>query len=222
MKTIDFDPSRLKKADQLKGKISQIMTPEEIEKLAKDGSIPHYILTNPLTGEHTYLFGSQEINDWFNYTCITKVNGEVISNLQNFPLLRSVEDYIANKGKVPEELMCMREVYRMPVEKIIAVPGIYFLCLGNKVVYIGQSTCIQHRISTHIQQRQKQFTDVFYIIVPVNFLDRYESSLIRYFRPEYNVSSKGKLRDSDVETVKELFEQDTKDYHRAEMNGTKY
>jgi excinuclease UvrABC nuclease subunit len=69
------------------------------------------------------------------------------------------------------------------------ISGIYFLKQGNKIVYVGESTCIMSRIVQHYKENVKQF-DSFQILE--NKLSNkqrlnLEKRLIKKFRPKYNI-----------------------------------
>lgn len=69
---------------------------------------------------------------------------------------------------------------------LMRVTGIYFLWRGDRIVYVGQSVCIQERICQHIQRGTKDFDGISHIVVALGDLDRIEQSFIRRILPEYN------------------------------------
>ena len=83
--------------------------------------------------------------------------------------------------KVPKELEKINELVEIPS---MHPPGVYFLCHGNKVVYVGQSINPSARIAQH--QADKQFNRVF--MIPTNNLDEVETMYIKKFKPKYNKS----------------------------------
>lgn len=60
---------------------------------------------------------------------------------------------------------------------------IYFLLDCKRVVYIGQTTNLKHRINCH---RDKKFDSFRSINCESAKLDHYERRLIAYFKPYYN------------------------------------
>jgi hypothetical protein len=66
--------------------------------------------------------------------------------------------------------------------------GIYFLYNGAELVYIGQATNISRRIIEHFSDGTKQFTHVRYNVVPIESLFDVETTLIRAFKPKYNMT----------------------------------
>jgi hypothetical protein len=64
-------------------------------------------------------------------------------------------------------------------------PGVYFLCLGDKVVYVGQSLNPPSRASAHLASRIG-FDRVYVLPVPREALDLVEGALIRSLKPKLN------------------------------------
>ena len=66
--------------------------------------------------------------------------------------------------------------------------GIYFLCDGQDVVYVGQSVSALGRVATHLAERIKEFLPerVFFLPCPAEDLTRIENHYIRLLRPKYN------------------------------------
>jgi hypothetical protein len=65
-----------------------------------------------------------------------------------------------------------------------SVPGVYFLVLGDQVVYIGQSVNPPMRVSQH--RKNKEFSNAFFIPVIKSELDAVEGALIRLMNPPLN------------------------------------
>lgn len=66
--------------------------------------------------------------------------------------------------------------------------GIYFLCLGDELVYIGQSVDINARALGHRHggPRKKQYDRIFFVRVPREQLDTIEAQFINLFKPKLN------------------------------------
>lgn len=62
--------------------------------------------------------------------------------------------------------------------------GIYFLCLENELVYVGQSVNVIGRITSHVAS--KNFDRVFFLAWPPDDLTRIEAALIRALKPKLN------------------------------------
>jgi len=64
-------------------------------------------------------------------------------------------------------------------------PGVYFLCVADRVVYVGQSSNPCGRISQHIQSG-KQFDSAYVLPVALENLDNVETHFILLFAPSLN------------------------------------
>ena len=64
--------------------------------------------------------------------------------------------------------------------------GVYFLINLGKVVYVGQSTSVFARVSTHFVDPSKQFTHFAWCEVDKHLLDKFESLYIHVLRPQFN------------------------------------
>jgi hypothetical protein len=64
----------------------------------------------------------------------------------------------------------------------------YFLCDGDEVVYVGQSSCISARLGTHIMEGVKKFDHdrVFFLPCPIESLNLIEQHYIETLKPKYN------------------------------------
>lgn len=74
-------------------------------------------------------------------------------------------------------------------------PCIYFLLQEGVIVYVGMSTSLQVRISSHSQD--KIFDRVLYLDYHDSNIEEVEASFIRYLKPKYNRDE----ADKDVEEV---------------------
>ena len=83
-------------------------------------------------------------------------------------------------AKVPKALAEIDVIVEIPA---VHPPGVYFLCQGNEVVYVGQSKTPSIRIAAH--QVDKKFNRVF--LIPTNDLDKVELEYIKKLRPKYNI-----------------------------------
>lgn len=65
--------------------------------------------------------------------------------------------------------------------------GVYFLTRGNRVVYVGQSTNVFHRVASHTSS--KQFDSMAWVPCDPSSLDRLESLYIHVLKPELNANT---------------------------------
>ena len=64
--------------------------------------------------------------------------------------------------------------------------GVYFLILEGRVVYVGQSICVQSRIYDHSKDGSKVFDSIAYLKCDKTSLNATESLYIHLLQPEYN------------------------------------
>lgn len=64
--------------------------------------------------------------------------------------------------------------------------GVYFLCEGDEVVYVGRSLSVLHRIAEHIKASVKEFSHVFFLPCAIAELDEIEQRWIKTLNPKYN------------------------------------
>lgn len=172
------DIEKLKRYSDCKGKVKETISESEMDELVKSGKVPHYILQNPLTKAQTYYFAQGELNTWFYENYVHKVNPAEYK-LTFLNVVKVFED-----KEVPEPLRCIKTLYSIPAEAMFGSSGIYFLCLKGSIVYIGQSYNVSSRIAQHIES--KEFDSAYYIMVPREKLDEYETALIRHYDPPLN------------------------------------
>jgi len=64
--------------------------------------------------------------------------------------------------------------------------GVYALCFGRRVIYIGQSMNVYNRIRAHRGRRQPQWDKVFVLWCEPADLSHLEGEMIRRFIPKHN------------------------------------
>jgi len=192
-----MDASRLRTLANCKGKIKEVLSEEEILKLAKDGIIPHYIITNPLTKEESIWFNSAELTEWFENNCVRYQEAYFT---QQYSFL-SFDRSMIQPRSTPDELSRIKDLYHLPMEYINTPPGVYFLCRGSKIVYIGKARNVANRITTHVAEGRKKFDNAYFITCNINQLDELEMSLIKFYQPEYNIAMMSEAEENHRATV---------------------
>lgn len=111
-----------------------------------------------------------------------------------FPTELKVIDLTASDavaGRVPDALVPLAErFYEMPVSRTLGVPCVYFLISDMRVVYVGQTTNLIARVTTHL--KEKTFDRVLYLPVPESALLAVEAAFIAALRPPLNGRCEGK------------------------------
>lgn len=196
-----IEANKLKRIEDCKGRLKEMVGDEGVLQLARDGVCPHYILTNPITKEETLWFVPSEINDWFDNNFVRYNEGYFTPK---YDFLYFNKDLNKISGVVPDELLRIKDLYELPLQHICTPPGIYFLCKGKSIQYIGQASSVSGRILTHISEGLKDFDAVYFISCPINRLNELESALIRYFAPPLNRTCRIQPSQKDVVIVDSL------------------
>jgi hypothetical protein len=185
LQTSIIDLNKLKIAKDLKGKITELFTEDQLLELAKNHALPHYVITNPLTKEELYLFNPTEITDWVSANCVKRNEVPKDETLKVFSFNTELHK-VEPTDDIPNELLLIRNLYKLPLEILNTPPGVYFLCDGSEIVYVGQSVNVANRIADHLNESVKYFDGVYFIPCHLSHLLHLESSMIRYFKPKYN------------------------------------
>jgi len=179
------DISKLLTAKQLSDRTGGRITEDRITEFAEAELIPHYEL------DGTFYFASQESQQWLNSNAVTYVAG------RDLPMSVSVTPIMIKEREdvtIPDALKGIRS-YLCPLELVslqfASFPGIYFLCDGDEVVYVGQSICVAGRVGAHL--KDKVFDYAYCFRVPRSDLDAVESAFIHALKPKYNISGQGRL-----------------------------
>ena len=88
----------------------------------------------------------------------------------------------ASAALTNKALLTTEEIVKvaLPWEKL---SGVYFLVLGDEVVYVGQSTNVHARIPNHAD---KEFDKYAFVPCDVDLLNKLESLYIHVLRPKIN------------------------------------
>lgn len=185
--------NKLKKADQIRGKVTEFLSPEDFLKLVEMEEVPHYILTNPLTKENIICFLQSDIDDWFqNYV---QFRNQKIAPQINFNRNERAKFKICPLNDVPPGLASIRELQQIPFSAFDSPSGIYFLCKGPEIMYIGQAQSVFIRVSTH--KREKEFDAVYFIPCHIEQLTPLETALIHFYQPKLNRSTINDVTSAD-------------------------
>jgi hypothetical protein len=174
---------KLRLYKDLKGKVKEVFSEEQMNELANAQIVPHYILKHPITNEISFYYAPAELNEWFYSNCFQR-------NFPKFePEIKFLNIALAHElPNIPPQLTAIENLFCIPQENLYFGSGVYFLCKGKQIVYIGQSVNVGSRVPNHCGE--KDFDSVFFIPVVKSKLDQYEAALIDFFNPPIN---KGKL-----------------------------
>lgn len=101
--------------------------------------------------------------------------------------------------------------------------GIYFLCSGPDVVYVGQSVRVVSRVAEHISTRGDQFDHdrVYFLPCPTHALDEVERRFIRMLMPRLNRTVYSTAAKAEVDPEKFRHEQEVLAQLRAARESLK-
>jgi hypothetical protein len=104
---------------------------------------------------------------------------------------------------------------------LIQPPGVYFLCSGETVVYVGQSKEPLQRIANHRIYKKGKFDRVFFVPVPEFLLNAAERGLIALLKPPLNGNAGPPQDPAHGEIALQLFDDEETQQPKAEQPLTK-
>jgi hypothetical protein len=159
------------------------VSPARLKELADSGYIPHYRIDG---GEP--LFAATETKKWISKNMLTKCAGMALPE----SLRVIVESEQPALSRPPRSISLLPHLKQMHHHN--ECPGIYFLCKGDDVVYVGQSIVPSARISTHAKDKSKSFDRAYAIACPESELNDLESAFITLLSP----SQQGHYKNGDL------------------------
>lgn len=147
-----------------------------IREMVMQGHMPHY----RIKGIEEPFFRLPEAKEWISNNLIERIKGRKLVPPQVVVLSNPAQYY--PRG-VPQAISTIVGLEEIRTEQLC---GVYFLCLGNEVVYVGQSTNVMARFQTHCQERRNQFERIFFIRVPFCNLNEVERRFIESLQPKLN------------------------------------
>jgi hypothetical protein len=160
------------------------ITPERLIELAEAGYAPHY----RIDGQGLF-FKMMELREWLHRNLITVHAGMPMPTRLDMvvpPETRPASD-------APGSISSLDGLRHIDLARVVC-PGVYFLCLDDEVVYVGQSVNVPTRVMTHVIESRhpagKTFDHarIFYLPTPESELLRVEAEFIRRLQPRYNTA----------------------------------
>lgn len=162
-------------------KLQGLVSAERLLELAEAGYLPHW---------RSFGHGDESSEPLFHMPTLRRyvVENILVENKgRAFPKVLPV--YIPttidreDRSRIPKCLhSIVKHLERLDVNGF--PPAIYFLCHGDEVVYVGQSTNMVGRIITH--QADKVFDRVYFLRTPESDLEHVEAAFIVLLQPKYN------------------------------------
>ena len=153
------------------------ISPATLRSWTSSGHAPHYFL-----GDEGPYYRKTELRDWVIANLLVARGG--LPTPKRIDILCPVSE---TEGATPPlSISAIENLCRLMVNGHTS--GIYFLCDGQDVVYVGQSVSVLGRVATHLAERIKEFLPerVFFLPCPAEDLTRIENHYIRLLRPKYN------------------------------------
>lgn len=147
--------------------------------LAEKRLIKHYRLMGEF--DEVYLFDNEEVVVDLK---IMEVESKKIPELIK---IQCYDEKVNHEDSVPIEISKIDSLFKLPKSLFNSGSCIYFLCHNEKVVYVGQAENVHQRLVEHM--KSKIFDSVFYLRVPAHKMNKIESALISYLKPQYNKTS---------------------------------
>jgi hypothetical protein len=154
---------------------------ERLVELCQSGYAPHYYLDNKGP-----LFKKGEIYNWVKTNLLRAKGGSSMYKIT------VVQDPPANPMSIPRAIAGVGNLLELRMTE--AVVGVYFLCLEDRVVYVGQSIDVYQRIRQH---KDKKFDRILFLPIPERELDHFERAFILILKPEHN-GHPGQCEDQDI------------------------
>ena len=169
----------LRTAEDVAERTGFIVSAAKLTELAQSGYMPCYWLPD---GE--VRFKTQEVEHWLSNNWIGRQPGaNMPDRIKVVALVPGMVD------KPPASIANIRELGQIHATDY--APGVYFLCRGNEVVYVGQSTAPSARITSHWRSPSKKFDRVYLLPVPESDLNDTEAAFIQMLRPEQQGNASG-------------------------------
>lgn len=163
--------ARLKTAVDISSKVH--VSAERLLCLAEAFLIPHW----RIDGQPRFELGKTK--KWVAENLSKSVDGVTLP-IEMRPIL--VFDRCTANSR-PTALKAINRLISM--ESAVYPCGVYFLCQGDDVVYVGQATSPARRVASHYEDG-KVFDRVFMIPVPIESLIQVEGAFIRMLKPPLN------------------------------------
>ncbi len=125
--------------------------------------------------------GAQEL-------CLKRRRIKHFKNLKGLVLVRAIHDQVPENGRPNDVLPSEKEIKALPALPR-AMVGIYFLCQGSDVVYVGKTTNFYSRMGSHVDGKF-EFDNMRFLPAHAKNLDAMEREYIARFCPKYNIAHK--------------------------------
>lgn len=194
-----FEFKTLQTAAQMADKIG--ISEQRLLEFVETGQVPHYRVDGGPP-----MFRSAETRAWATRNLLHRVTGEEIQFEVRITRLVSLDE----ADPPPASIALIENLVAMPDPP---PPGIYFLCVGNEVVYVGKSVNPASRIESHLNgmnggsnfRRNGRTVRAYLLPVPRSELEDVEIAFIHALAPEMNVTANTGVIASHEQVILERF-----------------
>lgn len=167
-------PSGLKNAEEAAAQFKGAISPDRLTELADAGYLPHFRIDGGMP-----LFVGAEVKAFIEGNLLYRCQGNALPDA-----IRIVIPAGDLSDPPPSSISYVPNLQQMPSYPY--QPGVYFLCSGDEVVYVGQSVSPSSRIDQHQRDPKKSFDRIYLLPVPESELDNVESAFIKTLLPKQN------------------------------------
>lgn len=162
-------PSGLKPAEEIAPGCG--LSAERLLELANAYYVPHYRIDG-----NSPLFRASEVKQWIAGNLMVRCEGRPIAD--SLKIVVPAPPVFERPPPCIAHLPALQQLPRHDYQ-----PGVYFLCKGDAVVYVGQSVCPTSRIGQHAKDKEKDFDRVYMLPVPKSELNDVEAAFIHHLKP---------------------------------------
>jgi len=162
--------------------IAKYLNVDKVQILSwvSSGHIPHSFI-----GDAGPFFVETRVKAWFNRNCKH-------SRGRDFPgRIIVISDETGDVYNPPNALKLTDGIRKIGISEGIT-SGVYFLCKGDDVVYVGKAKQVAVRICTHLAEKNKDFDfeGIWFLPVSIERMGMVEREFIRIIKPKYNIAHK--------------------------------
>ena len=187
-------PTNFLSAHDVSEKLSKLrieISPERLSELAECGYMPHWLFCSG--GDEQALFRLPDVKRWLRQNDLMEIKGAPFPKILEVVKITNIGQP-ATSEQVPQAIQSFGASLRVAPTALIS--GVYFLCKGGEVVYVGMSTNLYGRVNSHSRDLQqcvdpmsiavKDFDSALFLPVPRSDLSDVEERMIRILKPRFN------------------------------------
>lgn len=198
--------SKIKPSDRLPKRTLAYFNndPRLLDKLAREGIVPCYKVYDPSKSDFGFLYLPWELDSFIRKNWVYVQDGVSACNY-DIVITKYTSDTTPDPIIVPKPLEKLHNLKCLPFDKVGYGSGVYFLCKGNDIVYVGESTCLIARISAHLHEKIKDFDSVYFLSIAPHARRKVEKAFIQHYNPKYNIQKENRGASDAEKQIVEKF-----------------